>query len=311
MSNTLKAIAFGVVFLLVGLCAKFGLAAFSSNERDDAVATANIVKAITPTENPAVGDITEIPGKHEPKVPDNLSAQASIVIDLSSGEEIFSLHKTERWPLASLSKLMSAVVALENMELEQKVTLSSAAIATEGVAGGFTTGETYMIEDLVYAMMVVSSNDAAVALSENMPAGRFVELMNLKTSELGMNDTRFVEPTGLSMLNQGTVNDLALLVEYAWSAHPDLFSVSSRKITIIRELNARKNIRLTNINTLAERSDFLGGKTGYTEDANENLISVFSINGKPTTIIILGADNRIEEANKILSFIKNDINANN
>ncbi len=197
------------------------------------------------------------------------------------------------------------------MDLGQKVVLSPSAIETEGISGGFSVGEAYSVEDLVYAMMVVSSNDAAVALSENMPEGRFVSLMNQKAAELGMDNTRFHEPTGLSMLNQGTADDLALLIEYAWSAHPDLFSVSSRKTAIIRELNSGKNVRLTNINALASRNDFLGGKTGYTEDANENLVSVFSIEGKPTAIIILGAEDRVVETEKIISFINNDINASN
>lgn len=308
MNNTFKAIICGAVFLLAGLGAKIGITAIFSDKANNVV-TANMLDAVSAESDPAALDVAEIPGKKEPKVPETLSAKASIVIDLSSGEEVFSLRASERWPLASVSKLMSSIVALENMDLKQKVVFSPAAISTEGVSGGFTAGQMYSVEDLVYAMMVVSSNDAAVALSENMPEGQFVSLMNQKAAELGMNGTRFHEPTGLSMLNQGTANDLALLVEYAWGSHPDLFSVSSRKTAIIKELNSGKNVRLTNINALASRNDFLGGKTGYTEDANENLVSVFSVEGKPTAIIILGADNRVEETEKIISFINNDINA--
>ncbi|MFA5052510.1 MAG: serine hydrolase [Parcubacteria group bacterium] len=305
MSNTVKAVIFGAVFLLVGLGAKLGLAAFSSDGKNTNT-MANIVSSIPSAENPSLPGAGELPGKKEPKTPENLSMQAGMVTDLSSGEEIFSLRKTEKWPLASLSKLMSSIVALEKMDLNQKIVFSGTAIATEGVSGGFMEGEKYSVEDLIYAMMVVSSNDAAVALSENMPAGQFVEAMNRKAAELGMNATHFVETTGLSMLNQGTANDLSLLVEYAWSAHPELFSVSSRKTTIIKELNSNKSVRLTNINSLAARNDFLGGKTGFTEDANENLIAVFSVKGKPYAVIILGADDRITEAEKIIRFLNDD-----
>jgi D-alanyl-D-alanine carboxypeptidase len=311
MSNTVKAVAFGVIFLLIGLFAKIGITAFSASEKSDEYASSNMVEAVIPTENPSAIDTAEIPGKTEPMVPPTLELKASSVFDLSSGEKIFSLHETDHWPLASVSKLMSSIVTLENMDPEQRVYFSEQAIATEGVAGSFSVGESYSAEDLVYAMMVVSSNDAAIALAETMPEGQFVNLMNQKTAELDMNNTRFSEPTGLSMLNQSTTDDLSLLLKYAWEFHPDLFSVSSRKTAIIRELNSRKNIRLTNINALAPRNDFLGGKTGYTEDANENLLSVFSIKGKPIAIIILGADNRVEEVDKIISFIENDIHAAN
>lgn len=311
MNNTVRAIIFGVIFLLTGLFAKIGATVIFPNEGKGEFAAATALEITAPTQNPSAHDITEIPGKKEPKVPESLFVKASIVVDLSSGEKIFSLRGNERWPLASVSKLMSSVVALENMDPSQKIIFSPSAIATEGVSGNFGVGESYSAEDLVYAMMVVSSNDAAVALSESMPEGQFVSLMNQKAVELGMDDTRFNEPTGLSMLNQGTANDLALLTEYAWNIHPDLFSVSSRKVALIRELNSGKNIRLTNINALAPRNDFLGGKTGYTEDANENLVSVFSINDKPIAIIILGAENRVEETEKIISFIKNDINSSN
>ncbi len=309
MNNTVKAIAFGAVFLLAGLVAKLGATAFS--ERNNNVVTANMIEAISSADSPSALDVAEIPGKKEPKVPEELAAKASIVIDLTSGEEVLSLHEAERWPLASVSKLMSAIVARENMSLEQRVVFSQAAIDTEGVSGGFKEGDIYSVEDLVYAMMVVSSNDAAVALSESMPGDQFVSLMNQKALELGMNNTHFKEPTGLSMLNQGTANDLALLVEYAWDKHPELFTVSSRPTATIRDLKTNKNVKLTNINALASRRDFLGGKTGYTEDANENLVSVFSIGGKPTAIIILGADDRVSEAEKIISFISHDINSSN
>jgi D-alanyl-D-alanine carboxypeptidase len=311
MSNTVKAIIFGGTFLLIGLSAKIGMTVFSASEKNGDYASANMIEAVSPVESPSAIDITEIPGKKEPMVPTNLNLKAVSVIDLSSGEEIFSLHETDRWPLASVSKLMSAIITLENMDPEQRIYFSEQAIATEGVSGSFSVGESYSAEDLVYAMMVVSSNDAAVALLESMPEGQFVTLMNQKALELGMYNTRFSEPTGLSMLNQSTVDDLSLLMKYAWEFHPDLFSVSSRKTITIRELNSRKNIRLTNINALAPRNDFLGGKTGYTEDANENLVSVFSLKSKPIAIIILGADNRVAEVEKIISFITNDIHATN
>jgi D-alanyl-D-alanine carboxypeptidase len=308
MSNTGKAIAFGAIFLTVGLGLKLGSAAIFS-EKDGSTATASMIQAVLPEEKQAFEDISEIPGKKEPKAPETLDIRAGIVIDLTSGEEIFSVNKLKRWPLASVSKLMSSIVAFENMELDEKVTISENAVATEGVSGGFQAGDVYTVEDLVYSMMVVSSNDAAIALREAMSDNRFVELMNAKAEEIGMISTYFNEPSGLSILNQSTASDIGLMIEYAWVNHPELFSISSGKKVVIKELNSGLRKTLTNINALSSRRDFIGGKTGYTEDSSENLAAVFSLGGKSVAVIILGAEDRANEAEKIISFINNDINS--
>ncbi len=308
MNNVTKIIIVGAVLILIGASAKVGVTTFIANSNNQySTATGSILEAAAAMPILAVQSISNIPRSTTQRVPDNLSLKAAAAIDLSSGEEIFSVNPQERWPLASLTKLMSAIVAVENIDANQKISFSANAIATEGVVGGFREGETFAALDLVNTMMVTSSNDAAIALAEHMSDGAFVNLMNIKAVSIGMRDTRFSEPTGLSMLNQGTIYDMSLLVEYAWSAHPKLFTVSSRPTITIREMNSSRNRRLVNINSLAPRDDFLGGKTGFTKDANQNLISVFSLGRQPIAILILGADDRIQETKTIISFI-NDIN---
>lgn len=307
MSNSVKAIAFGVIFLATGLFIKLGATVLPSSDKEN-LSVADINSAASDC---ALEDIMEIPGKKEPKVPADLDIQAGAVIDLSSGEEIFSVNKFKRWPIASVSKMMSSIIALENADPAREIILSKSAVETEGGAGGFKEEDIYSVNDLVAAMMVVSSNDAAAALMESFPSGEFVKLMNVKSKEIGMTDTRFAEPTGLSILNQSTANDLGLLIAYAWRNHPKLFAVSSKKEVFIKESRSGAKKRLTNINLLSSKKDFLGGKTGYTEDAAENLIAVFSFDKRPLAFVILGAEDRVVEAEKIMAFIKNDIDPGN
>ena len=310
-SAKIKILIITLVFLLIGFSIKISFTNYASTQQvedNNLIATASMLNALSSPDNSAILSTPEIPGIKKPKVPEALTAQASIVVNLSSGEEIFALRENDRWPMASVVKLMSSIVALENIGREQRIFISPTAIEAIGAAGRLTVGDSYSGIDLVSAIMVVSSNDGAIALAENMPADQFVYLMNRKATEIGMNNTRFHEPTGLSSLNQSTANDLAIFIRYIWHAFPELFALSARDSVVIRELNLNQNIRLTNINPLAIRNDFLGGKTGTTLDANQNLVALFSIAEENIAIIILGADDRIKEAEKIINYINNDSN---
>ena len=310
-SVKIKILIGALIFLLIGFSIKISFTDYAPEQQaqnKNLIATASVLDALSSPSNSAMLSTPEIPGIKKPKVPEALTAQASIVVNLSAGEEVFALREQARWPMASIVKLMSSVVALENMDREQRIFISPTAIEAIGAVGMLTEGDSYSVIDLVSAMMVVSSNDAAVALAENMPAGQFVYLMNRKADDIGMNNTRFHEPTGLSSLNQSTANDLAIFVRYIWYAFPELFTISAKGSVVIRELNLNQNIRLNNINPLATRNDFLGGKTGTTLDANQNLVAIFSIAEENIAIIILGADDRIKETEKIINYINNDSN---
>jgi len=310
-SAKIKILIGALVILLIGFFIKISFTDYIPAQQaqdKNFIATANMLNSLSYPDSSAILSVPEIPGIKKPKVPEALVAQASIVVNLSSGEEIFALRENDRWPMASIVKLMSSIVALENMDREQRIIISPTAINALGAAGRFTEGDSYSVQDLISTMMVVSSNDAAIALSENMPAHQFVYLMNQKAVAIGMNNTRFYEPTGLSSLNQSTASDLAIFVRYVWNAFPELFSISARRFVVIRELNLNQDVRLNNINPLVARNDFLGGKTGTTLDANQNLIAVFSIAGENVSIIILGADDRIKEIEKIINHINNDSN---
>ena len=308
MSQQNKIIAAFSLLLVFGFFAKLAAATPKTGVLTKPL-TADIVSSAI-SQNPEAASRMEIPEEdadHKAKtksVPEDLKVEAALVVKTKSNEKLLSYNEEKRWPLASLSKVMTAVVAIENFDPKANIEISENAVATEGTAGGLKPGERYAVKDLISAMMVVSSNDAAVALSESVPEGEFVRIMNEKAKSLGMDNTYFREPTGLSSLNQSTLSDMLLLVRYAWLNYPELFSVSHKSKIYITELTAKKKQLLTNINPLVANADFVGGKTGFTEDARQNLISLFTLHNESVILMIFGAEDRLAETEKIIRFLK-------
>lgn len=218
---------------------------------------------------------------------------------------IFELNPENRWPIASLTKLMTSVIAIEKINLNKEIIMSKKAIFTEGAAGNFKVGEVYKAEDLIKAMLISSSNDAAVAIIENFGEIEFIDEMQKKAAELKMFQTSYLEPTGLSFINQSTANDLTKLINYIYQNHPELLKISRQKEMEIMELKSKKLKKLLNVDKFAGEPNFIGGKTGYIEEAGRNLIALFNINGKTILSIVLGADDSFIETEKIKAFVQN------
>lgn len=222
---------------------------------------------------------------------------------------IFELNIQKRWPIASLTKLMSSVIAIEKIGINNSINISQKAVDTEGMSGEFIIGETFRAIDLIKAMLMVSSNDAAMALAEKISEKEFVRLMVQKAKELKMAETNFSEPTGLSYLNQSTSEDLIKLVNYIYFYHPEIFEMSAVKERKIYNLDSTAFKKLTNINQFAGEKhlnfEFLGGKTGYISDeTGRNLISVFKNSDKIILTVVLGAENAFNETKKMLECVK-------
>lgn len=191
--------------------------------------------------------------------PPKLTA-STILIKASVGNRVFyELNTDQHWPLASLTKLMNGVVALENIPA------------------------TKTRDNFIRRMMVISDNSAADALADRVGTEHYIALMNAKAQSLAMAQTGFFDASGLSYLNQSTVRDIDKLVTYIILRHPQLFAWSRAKTVRIDGKD------YLNINEFASRPDFVGGKTGFTDEANGNLITVFTTASGPITVIMLGA----------------------
>src|SRR3989338_3511240 len=232
----------------------------------------------------------------------NLSAKAAIVVDGDAGEVIFKKNADEKLPIASLTKLMTAAIISENLDLKEKIKISQNAVAQDGVAGGLKEGEEFTVEDLMKVMLIVYSNDAAIAFQEHFAGMNFdlIGLMNKKAEELGMRDTRFANVAGLDEESHySTARDLAKLASYILKKDGAILGVISQKQSTVRSLN--KNIKhyLLSTNQLLQKNntDIFGGKTGFTKNAQGCMISILK-SGK--VIVVLGSQDRFGETERLI-----------
>ena len=242
-----------------------------------------------------------------------LGAREGLASYLNSDEILFERKAEGRWPIASITKLMTAIVATELGMTERKIELSDAMIMTEGDAGGFKTGEVIAGADLLEAMLLASSNDAAEAFAQSYGQEAFIRRMNVKAQELRMLNTHYVDPSGLSPMNQSTPSDLYKLAGYLHAVHPAILDISRQRKATIVDLNTNRKRVVTTINEFAGqvfsvgsgKATFLGGKTGYIVEAegNGNLLTVFTYNNKPFVIVVLGSPDRFGETKILLKCI--------
>lgn len=235
-----------------------------------------------------------------PPIVEEVSVSAAGAYALT-GEELYSFRADKRWPIASITKLMTALIASEEFESNEVITITEKAIVTEGNSG-FAVGEKYYAEDLIEAMLLISSNDAATALAIHYGEDAFIDRMNERAGELGMTNTSFRDPTGLSFQNLSSVEDLRKLALYIWENDPQIFRTTTQKTGMLTEVQTGRRKTVENINTFAGRGDFLGGKTGRIPEAEGNLLSIFKTqNREPTIIVVLGTKDRFKETEAILN----------
>jgi serine-type D-Ala-D-Ala carboxypeptidase (penicillin-binding protein 5/6) len=225
----------------------------------------------------------------------NSKSSLSVKIDKNGKREIiFSKFPGRNLPIASLSKLMTAVIALENYPSEQRTLISSKSLGQECTAGDFFLNQDVSLDDLLKGMLVESSNDAAWALAEVMGTKKFVRKMNQKASDLELNETFFVNPSGLDPddlsepINVSTSRDLLKLVEYIIKEHPTIFKITRD--------NTPKN---TNI-LISQIPEIYGGKTGFTDEAGGCILLVLKKNENYYINIVIGATSRESRFDEIL-----------
>lgn len=237
----------------------------------------------------------------DPKV----QAKAVLIQSLDDHFPFFHYNTYQTWPIASLSKLFTSVIALENIGKNKKIPITEKAQATEGVAGGLKSGEIYTSEDLLKIMLLTSSNDAATAFEDYLGGNEaFLKLVNKKTAELEMTQTILHDGSGLSDLNESSASDMLKMTKYILEKEPEVFNWTRLNNFLVQPLNDTNSKTINNINPLVNRSDFLGGKTGTSQAAGENLIAIFSLHDYRIVLILLGSPNRLKETENLLKWVE-------
>lgn len=230
-------------------------------------------------------------------------ALSYMVADLETGAVLLAKEAKTARPIASVTKLMTAIVAQENLPQSAVTTLSQQTLATEGYRGGFSAGQKLKIEELLYPLLLVSSNDAGEAIARFQGRDRFIEKMNEEAIKLGLTNTSFDDPTGLAEGNVSTAEDLIKLAQYLYQNETDILEISRADY-----YSAGKQV-WTNQNRLRTEETFMGGKTGYTYKAGRTGLGLYEIsltNGtrRPIGIAILNSASREQDISEIIDYIE-------
>lgn len=223
----------------------------------------------------------------------NINSRAAIVYERTSGKVLFEKNENEKRKMASTTKIMTAIIVLENSNLNDVVTVSAKAAGTGGSRLGLHKNDKVSVRDLLYGLLLCSGNDAAVALAEYVSGSvaEFAVLMNSKTTLLGLTSTHFVTPHGLDNdEHYTTAYELAIITDYALKQKEFCNYVGTKNYTVSINGNP-KNLSNTN-ELLGNLSGVYGVKTGFTNGANRCLVTAVKRDNMDIICIVLGADTK-------------------
>ena len=259
----------------------------------------------------------------------NIGAKAAYVYDIHTKTVLFAKNENTRLPLASLTKVMSALVAQDLSPLYGTVVVSSEALRAEGDSG-LIQNEKWSLKDILDFSLLTSSNDGmrAVALSLGALSSAkaspeeiindFVGEMNRKASELGLKNTYFWNETGLDESDlkggaYGTARDISTLLEYALINYPEMFAATRESVGAFQSLDNHRHLAKNTNGLAAEIPGLLASKTGYTNTAGGNLVIAFDPElGRPIIVSILGSSEqgRFEDVHALVKAVMQYISEN-
>jgi serine-type D-Ala-D-Ala carboxypeptidase (penicillin-binding protein 5/6) len=222
----------------------------------------------------------------------SLHAQSAIVIDSDNNQVLWSKNADEKMYPASTTKIMTAILALENIEdLDEVVTISRNASGRLWSKFAFQTGDKVSARDLLKAALMISHNGAAIALAEHISGSEaeFSKLMNEKAKEIGASNTNFKNSNGLDSnypSHKSTVADLALIGSYAVK-NEEFNEISGTQTDYIEIKNRGRKIELNNTNAMIFNDFVISGKTGYTKNAGHTIVNFSQKNGSNLITVLL------------------------
>lgn len=222
-----------------------------------------------------------------------LNSRIGLIFDRNSKRILYEKNGLKQVPMASTTKIMTAIVVLENSELNDVVTISKKAAGTGGSRLGLRTNDKITIHDLLYGLMLKSGNDAAVALAEHVGGGieEFADMMNKKAKELGLINSHFITPHGLDKeKHYTTAYELACMADYALKIPKFKEIVSSKNYNIT--INARSNLIGNTNELLGNLNGVYGVKTGFTNEAGRCLVTACKREDLDIITVVLGADTK-------------------
>ena len=256
--------------------------------------------------------------------PFSLYAESAVLIDGETGRVICGKNSDNRQPNASTTKILTCIIALESCDLNDKVVISDYAASMPEVNMDVKSGEEYRLGDLLYAMMLESYNDVAVAVAEHVAGGteEFADMMMDKVRQLGLVNTHFVTANGLDATNDGgfhgtSAYDLAQIMRYCISysdSREDFLAITGTGTHSFTDLSKKRSFTVNNHNNLLKLShDVLSGKTGFTCDAGYCYVGAFERDGHRYVFSLLNSgyppdkNHKWKDSLKIIKYVEDNM----
>jgi len=257
--------------------------------------------------------------------PLELSAHSALVFDQQTGQQLLAKNPELQTPIASITKLMTAMLVLDaDQPLQERITITQDDRDTlKGTGSRLSIGSAYTREQLLHLSLIASDNRAAHALGRTYPGGmqRFVAHMNRMAQVLGMHNTRFVEPTGLSSENRSTALDLAKLADHAYQNYPEIRHISTaghyslgKQRVVLKKKNKKskvlyRQVAFNNTNRFTRADDWQIGlsKTGFINEAGHCLVMQAVVANREVIIVLLdaqGTNSRAGDATRIKQWLE-------
>jgi D-alanyl-D-alanine endopeptidase (penicillin-binding protein 7) len=275
--------------------------------------------------------LNEAPALTAPATPDDpaaphLNAQSVLVFDQATGQPLLAKNPTMQTPIASITKLMTAMLVIEaDLPMDERIKLTTDDRDTiKGTGSRLAIGSTYTRGQLLHLALIASDNRAAHALARTYPGGldRFVALMNRTARSLGMRDTVYVEPTGLSSSNRSTALDLAKLANYAYKNYPEIrqitstgcYTLGTQRVVLKKKRHHKarvfyRTVAFNNTNRLTRTDGWHIGlsKTGFINEAGHCLVMQAQVGQRDVIIVLLdatGNNRRAADAARIKQWLE-------
>ncbi len=245
----------------------------------------------------------------------HLASSKALVINQLTGEVVYAKNTNEITPIASVTKLMTAMVVLDaQLALDEYIMVSDEDVdMLKGTGSRLAVGTTITRGELMQLALMASENRAASALGRNYPGGtqRFVRAMNQKALDLGMKHTYFVDSSGLNSANVSTAEDLAKMVKAAYQ-YPEIRQITTQASYALYTPDRVSPLNYVNTNGLVRNSDWVIGlsKTGFISEAGRCLVMQAELAGKPMIIVLLdsaGKNTRIGDAQRIRKWVEENM----
>jgi D-alanyl-D-alanine carboxypeptidase len=236
-----------------------------------------------------------------------VSARAFIVADVRTGDVYGERAADGVFPIASITKVMTAIVANDSISFDRLISVASTSDQGEGDYGSIGKGGTFSIRDLLYPLLLESNNAVAHSIAASYGNRLFIQAMNAKAQALGAHHTMFTDASGISADNRSTATDLFRIAQYVMQNRSFILETTrlpEKKVTA----RSGKTYLFRNFNHFFADAAFVGGKTGHTTAAKDTMLSLFNeqVGGATTTIavVVLGSDDRVADTKLLRSWFE-------